>query len=73
MKTSVLYNYANQRLSQKAVNGERWQVWDGPSEVIYITAEAVPKVDTIWLPSEPVEGGIVATPVRTESECASLC
>lgn len=73
MKTYVLYNYANERLSQKAVNGERGQVWDGPSEVIYITAEAVPEVDTIWLPSEPVEGGIVTTPVCTESECASLC
>lgn len=57
---------------QKPGNIKVWQMRHSPSEVFDGTAKAVPDVDSIWLPTDPVECGVVAAVVSAELQGAYL-
>lgn len=48
-------------------------MWDGPPEVIDLAAEAVAQVDSVNMPTDPVEGSVVAAAIRAEGQSANLC
>lgn len=41
-------------------------------EVIDIATETVSDVDSVWLPSNPIEGTVPSAPIRTELQRAGF-